>query len=240
MPRTHVWFPSPFKRDDLFGIFNAIHENRIGIDWSNDLNVDRLSGLKVEDFHHDGDKIHLLQTNGISKMLYLWGRNNQHASYLKGAIEGNENANRTRDGIEEQHAIVMDSFVTAEECKAILDAVKFGIGLDSNSAAINRGDDGFTDSTTIGRKLRVDSALIDDIARNSSEIFLYPTLKDGHDRLRFAPSVERLLQKMSLISGIPVEHGKFLSCLQLSCNFLRGLNETYFGSKWCSGNPNQN
>ncbi len=173
------------------------------------MNVDRLSGLRVEDFRHDGDKINLLRTAGIQKTLYLWGRNKQHASYLREAIKGMNDANHTRDGIEEQHATVMDSFVTAEECKAILDAVKFGIGLDANSATKTRGDDGFSDSTTIGRKLRLDSALMDDIARNSSEIFLYPTLNDGHDRLKFAPSVERLLQKMSLMTGIPVEHGKF-------------------------------
>ena len=49
----------------------------------------------------------------------------------------------------------------------------------------------------------------EDVLRSSAEIFLYPTIKEGAgDRHKFAPSVERLLTKVSLLIGIPVEHGK--------------------------------
>ena len=44
---TH-WYPSPFMRNDLFGIFDAIHENRIAVDWAEEIGTPELiSHLKI-------------------------------------------------------------------------------------------------------------------------------------------------------------------------------------------------
>lgn len=97
--------------------------------------------------------------------------------------------------------------------------------MDKESASTQRGDDGFQEyatKMTLKYKLSKDAnvnvsdasneekeVIKEDVLRSSAEIFLYPTIKEGTgDRHKFAPSVERLLTKVSLLIGIPVEHGK--------------------------------
>lgn len=161
--------------------------------------------------------MNLLRTNAIHKTLYIWKRTLQYREFLEEIIHTEES------GMREQQVIVMDNFTTPMECQAILDAVKFGIGLDKESASTQRGDDGFQEGATkttlkytmsnnayggaIDALNEEQAEVKEDVLRSSAEIFLYPTIKEGAgDRHKFAPSVERLLTKVSLLIGIPVEH----------------------------------
>jgi len=181
---TH-WIPSPFKRNDLFGIMDAINADRVTVDWSPDIDRPELNLIKRD---VDGETTRLLYTKDIQKTLYFWDRNKEQVDFLErlmGTIE---------TGLYQQQVIVMKNFTSPEVCQAILDAVRFGVGLDMASGKAKRGDDGFAGTTEDG----VDQVVM----RQSSQIFLHPTLSDK----KFAPSINRLLTKMSLLTGIPIDH----------------------------------
>lgn len=203
---TNENIPSPFRRNDLFGIMDAIHEERVIADWYTSVsNMEALSkaNIRLVQKDIDGEVRTRMFTEDIKKSMYVWNRGPNHVKFLQSKIPTNET------GIHLQQVMILDNFTSPEVCQAVLDAVRFGVGLDSTSARTKRGDDGFPGSSKEGR-FQTDSngkpnEIEEHTARSSSQIFLFPTLKQD-DRMLFAPSIERLLLKISLLTGIPAEH----------------------------------
>jgi hypothetical protein len=192
---------SPFQRHDLFGVIDAIQEDRVNIDWV----VDGPRKTKLSVHAHvsttkqqiSGKNSTHLDTKSIKKTVFIWNRSRDQTKKLKEVMQSNET------GVRQQRVIVMQNFTSPEVCRAILDAVKFGVGLDSASSKENRGDDGFSEKLmyVMGEK---DEAS-DKVIRNSSSMALHPTLKSGNS-VQFAPSIEMLLEKLALVVGIPFSH----------------------------------
>ncbi len=197
---------SPFRRTDLFGIIDAIYEERVIVDWYTSVHgMDALSkaNVGIVESEADGETRMRMHTEDIKKSMYIWNRGPKQMNFLRKANPTNET------GLKMQQILVLDNFTSPEVCKAVLDAVRFGVGLDSTSSRTRRGDDGFPVSSKDGTfQLDGDGRPIEieeNTARYSSQIYLFPTLKHT-DRLLFAPSIERLLLKISLLTGIPTEN----------------------------------
>jgi len=186
---------SPFQRHDLFGVIDAIQEDRVNVDWS--VQIRHVATIKQK----FGDTTStFLDTESIKKNVLVWNKSKGQTEMLEKFMQSDET------GIRQQRIVTMQNFTSPEVCRAILDAVKFGIGLDMKSAKEFRGDDGFPESVLYeipetdagGKQIRK-------VVQNSSTVFLYPTLKNG-DNLIFAPSVARLLEKLALFLGVPFSH----------------------------------
>ena len=202
-------FPSPFRRKDLFGIMDAIHEERVVVDWythASDLEAASKANVQFVRREIDGEVRTRMYTEDIKKSMYIWNRGPIHVDFLNDRVPTNET------GTLLQQIMILDNFTSPEACKAVLDAVKFGVGLDTASARTKRGDDGFPEATKESKfELDADgksNEVEKNTARSSSQIFLFPTLKEG-DRMVFAPSIERLLLKISLLTSIPLDHVEF-------------------------------
>jgi len=196
---------SPFQRHDLFGVIDAIQEDRVNIDWV----VDGPRKTKLSVHAHvsttkqelSGKTSTHLDTKSIKKTVFIWNRSSDQTKKLKEVMQSNET------GVRQQRVIVMQNFTSPEVCRAILDAVKFGVGLDSASSKENRGDDGFSEKLMyeIAEKDEAGNIFNNKVIRNSSSMALHPTLKSGNS-VQFAPSIERLLEKLALVVGVPFSH----------------------------------
>jgi hypothetical protein len=190
---------SPFHRNDLFGILDAIREDRVVIDWPTDVSR-HVPTIKK---NLDGTELTLLDTIHIQKSVMTQKRSKESIEHLQSIMHSHEET-----GISRQQVIVMDNFTTPEFCLAILDTVKFGVGFNLASLDTkNIGDDGFPESTADYRNIlnMNDGETLEytKLMRNSSRVFLYPTIKYGNGS-QFAPSLERLIEKVALLVGIPV------------------------------------
>lgn len=189
---------SPFHRNDLFGIMDAIREDRVVIDWTTNLSRQVPTIKKT----FNGVEFTILDTLQIQKQVVTQKRNKRMMQQLQNVMHSHHET-----GISRQQVIVMHNFATPDICLAILDTVKFGVGF--NLAGVdtkNIGDDGFPESTVDYRTdLNTDDAALeeDTIRPKSSVVFLYPTIKYGNTS-QFAPSLERLIENVALLIGIPV------------------------------------
>lgn len=189
---------SPFHRNDLFGIMDAIRENRVVIDWLTNLSRQ----VPAIEKNVDGAQVTLLDTSHIQKRVFTQKRSRESMEQLQSIIH-----RQYETGISRQQVIVMDNFTTPEICLAILDTIKFGVGFHLAQAETRKiGNDGFPESTRDYRTiLNNDGDILEDteLVRNSSTILLYPTIKYDNTS-QFAPSLERLVEKVALLVGIPV------------------------------------
>lgn len=190
---------SPFQRHDLFGVLDAIQEDKVNVDWSDQTSLTRHVATIKQDFVGATPST-FLDTRGIQKTIIEWNKFNTETKRLEKFMQSNETGTR------QQRVVAMQNFTSPEVCRAILDAVKFGIGLDMASTRVHRGDDGFPESELLTfHNVDAGGNKVTKIARNSSSLFLYPTLKNGDD-VQFAPSVARLLEKLALVVGVPFSH----------------------------------
>ena len=185
-------------------MIDAIQEDRVNIDWVVDGPLKtRLSVNDIPTTKHElrGKTSTHLETKSIKKTVFIWNRSTAQTKKLKEVMQSNET------GVRQQRVIVLQNFTSPEVCRAILDAVKFGVGLDSLSSKEKRGDDGFSEKVMyeVAEKDAAGKLFNNKIIRNSSSMALHPTLKNG-DNVQFAPSIERLLEKLALLVGIPFSH----------------------------------
>ena len=227
--------PSAFRRNDLFGIMDSIQEERVIVDWYTvpyGMQATNKANIKLVQREIDGEPKTRLYTEKMKKSMYVMNRGPAHVEFLKDTMGTNET------GIFQQQVLYIDNFTSPEACQAVLDAIKFGVGLDNVSARNKRGDDGFTPKATKEVRINYSKPGSHDFndfegvttSRFSSILSLYPTLEQskpqtktpaggegeskydsgsGSGRMLFAPSIERLLLKLSLLMGIPVEHVEY-------------------------------
>lgn len=202
---------SPFHRNDLFGIMDAIEEDRVIIDWPIQLSQQVASNKRMQ----DGTESTYLDISNIQKSVIVEKRSEESMVMLQNVMQSHET------GISRQQMILMDNFTTAETCMAILDTIKFGVGINNHVKAENLASDGFPMSTTTStNQLMEEQGILDQnemnnhqednvsdmdakIVRKSSTVLLYPTIQHGNET-QYAPSIERLIEKVALLVGIPV------------------------------------
>ena len=212
---------TPFGRSDLFGILEAMQDDRVSVEWviGNKERNDQVRKANLTFFKSvvGEEVIFLMDTRDMIKTMYIWNRSLHHSAYLRkilkisdsdGDGENNSSTSPTgkdETGIVQQNVMVVQNFTSQEACHGILDAIRFGVGLDATSAKAKRGEDGFPVSSKEGRLQPTENADDFFLARKSSQIMLFPTLYDSRKQKQFAPSVEKVLAKVSLMIGIPME-----------------------------------
>ena len=184
------WKKNSFKRMDLFGIIEAIYENRMVLETKYS-NIRLSKYLPAAKLRHDwGKEVYILDNKSIGIT-----------------------TNYDPKNPEEKKIIRFENFLSTEECHSILNTIKFGVGVDTSSG-LGGGADGFPRATS---DKALDAEGNEYILRSSSRVFLYPSLRDDTSNTqKFAPAIERLIHQIGFFLGIsenqiesPIQFDKF-------------------------------
>ena len=98
----------------------------------------------------------------------------------------------------------MDSFLSSDKCRSLLDTIGFGVGVDTSRGLIGEGEDGFPPaSIDVHENDKQQQQQQQHTSRKSSRVYLNPNLKDDENgKTTFSPAVKRLLTKVALMTGI--------------------------------------
>ena len=183
--RHDQWYPNAFKRNDIIGVLEAIHENRVPVDSMGTKMIEKENLIDFVQEKDTNDEItHYFNTEDNSKSFHKFNRTDAHVDDLKEVIQGEEAALR-QTGV-----VVLDNFFSLDESYFILAEIKAAVDFTSqdlshdNVSSINGSDE--------GEKLH----------RRNSFVLKYST-KTNSD----APShLQTLYEKLSMLLTIPSDH----------------------------------
>lgn len=195
---------SPFLRNDLYGVLEAIKDDRIIIDWAfkyAEKDKSLLKYVTTERRFVNGDYMNALHVKNVNRWTYMWDRPQHDQAYVQELLGSNETGAFT------QRYIAMYNFTSDGLCGAILNAVKFGVGTQNRDDPNGKlSDDGFPQAVRKVYYTEGENGLqIKQKVRHSSRLYMYPAM-NTEDGKRFAPAIERLLEKMQLLVGAPRDH----------------------------------
>lgn len=188
--RRDQWFPSAFKRNDIIGILEAIHENRVPVD---SMGTKMMEKESLIDFVHSKDTndeiTHSFYTEDNMKSFHKFNRTDVHINALKEVLQGEEAA------LGQSGVVVMDDFFSFDESQSILAELKSAV--DKVSRHLNlkeRSNDNFPimSASNDGEKLR----------RQSSFVLVYSAKNESEE----SPYLETLYAKLSMLLTIPLDH----------------------------------
>ena len=198
---------SPFHRDDLFGIFESIYHNRIFVNaqyrkelippnMSIETREQRLKRTHTQTKAHiDPDvDVRYLNVDAIQIFPILFKRSKEDEDIYRKALKSNG------AGGSFVNMIRMDNFLTPGDCRDLIDSVSFGIGFDTPKVW-EKEEDGFPKKTIDTIQTENGETIV---TRHNSRVNLFPSSKDKFGVMRYTNSIEHLLIKISLLTGINV------------------------------------
>lgn len=186
LPRSDSWFPSPFKRNDMMGILDAIYNNRVYVD---SMGKQMMEMKSLNSLIHvkivDDETTHILDTAAVNKTIHSGHRPTSHVDVLNSIISGEESTlNQTR-------VMVLDNFFTIEDSNALLAEIQDSMR-----------NHGFPPPISV-----IDED--DSVQSNSSNITVI--LKSNQTPMLHLDSV---VERLSMLLNVPLNHIDFVSMVE--------------------------
>lgn len=189
------WIVSPFHRDDLHGVFENIYNNNVIVNNDNTPFVKEQlpPNIKIESRKGKPSHVQYLNLDDINIETIMTKRSKREQKNYQSYLISNGSAPVFST------ILSMQKFLTPEECSGLLDTVKFGVGVDTRNIHGDTDQDGFP-SKSIDISVGPDGD--ESVARSSSRVSLFPSIKDKAGIMRYSNAIERLLVKISLLTGM--------------------------------------
>ncbi len=189
------WIISPNHRDDLHGVFENIYNNNVIVNNDNTPFVKEQlpPNMKIENRKGKPSDVQYLNLDDINIETIIAKRSRREQKNYRSYLMSNGTAPVFST------ILSMQNFLTPEECSGLLDTVKFGVGVDTRNIHGDTDQDGFP-SKSIDIAVGPDGD--ESAVRSSSRVSLFPSIKDKAGIMRYSNAIERLLVKISLLTGM--------------------------------------
>ena len=177
--KSGSWIKNLYQRMDLHGVIEAIQENRMVLKQEKKVFPNDIPYFIRR---YEGEKdVHILDNEAIGIT-----------------------TNSEEDAPEDRKIVVFEKFLTVDACDSILkNAINFDKDFDLDSFSGNGGvADRFPPPVT---ENEIDDEGNEFVLRKSSRSFLWPVLIDELSSRKFHPAIERMLQKVEFVLGLPSE-----------------------------------
>ena len=149
----------------------------------------------------NGFYMNALHVKNVNRWTYKWDKPHHYQEYYQELLGSNETSVFT------ERYIAMYNFTSDGLCGAILNAVKFGVGTQNRDDPNGElSDDGFPQAVRKTFYKEEENGSKSEVeVRHSSRLYMNPAM-NTEDGKRFAPAIERLLEKLQLLVGAPRDH----------------------------------
>jgi hypothetical protein len=189
----NLWIQSPFQRDDLMGVFESIMQDRIVV-YVQYRKEHFPNNMKVES-RKSNSHLNYLNFEEIPVDPIIVRRNHKDEEIYRKALKSNGSGPRVATMLR------LNKFLSKEDCQGVLDTVSFGVGVNAHKNA-QTDKDGFPKKSGDLLKTGENDSTIPSLARSNARVALFPSIKDKFGVMRYSNAIERLLIKISLLTGI--------------------------------------
>mmetsp|Transcript_7625 Transcript_7625/g.8388 ORF Transcript_7625/g.8388 Transcript_7625/m.8388 type:complete len:651 (+) Transcript_7625:229-2181(+) len=195
-----IWAETPYERKDLYGLLDRIQERRIIVQ-------DPQFSDNYGEYFPPNMSIEKRNAGLINEACYL---NTKEMEFTSFRVVRKRNENKlykdmlksNGTGTAMSYIISIKKLLNAEDCQGLLDTVSFGVGVYTDNHD-DTGEDGFP-SPTVDVIRRNGEEIV---MRNSSRVFVNPSIRENTGVMRYSNSIERLLIKIKWLIGMDaVDH----------------------------------